>query len=182
MNGPPGFSWSAITPSVIRFLWQIGEKLSEAQNHPQERFGLMLGESHPAYQVSGSRLPQIHKPYAYYLRVPDLAALIHEILPALENRLLASAFANYSGEVKLSFYREGLKLDINNGHVEDVQKLSADALEGATAVFPDLTFLKLLFGYRSMDELDHAFADCYANNADSKQLLNSLFPKKPSDV
>ncbi len=34
-----GFSWSAITPSVIRFLWQIGEKLSEAQNHPKSGLG-----------------------------------------------------------------------------------------------------------------------------------------------
>ncbi len=178
----PGFSWSAVTPSVIRFLWETGERLAEEQNQPQEKFGLWLGAAHPAYDVYGSRLPEVRTPYAYYVRVPDLAALIREISPALENRLVDSAFAHYSGEVKLNFYRDGLKLGFENGRLEVVEKLGQYSLENATAVFPGRVFLQLLFGYRSMDELDHAFADCYPKNADSQQLLNALFPKKPSEV
>ena len=55
-------------------------------------------------------------------------------------------------------------------------------MEDADALFPDLTFLQLLFGYRSYDELDMAFADCFANNAEAAVLLNALFPKRPSYV
>jgi hypothetical protein len=178
----PDYSWSAVTPSVIRFLWHKGKELAKAQKQSQEMFGFWLGESHPAYQVIASKLPQFHKPYAYYLRVPDLMAFVQEIIPAIETHLADSAFAHYSGEVKLNFYREGLNLKFNNGHLDDVQKLAHDVLDDATASFPGLSFLQVLFGHRSMDEIDHAFTDCYAKNEESKHLLNALFPKKSSDI
>lgn len=54
--------------------------------------------------------------------------------------------------------------------------------EDADALFPELTFLQLLFGYRSYEELDAAFADCYAEKAEAAVLLNALFPKRPSFV
>jgi hypothetical protein len=47
---------------------------------------------------------------------------------------------------------------------------------------PDLTFLQLLFGYRSLGELDHARADCYVRNEEAAVLLNILFPKQHSWV
>lgn len=176
----PGFSWSAVTPSVIRFLWQTGVEMAKRQDQRQELFGFWLGESHPAYDVIASKLPQISKPFAYYLRLPDLPAFLYEISPALETRMLESAFASYSGEVKLSFYRNGVNLVFKDGLLEDLQALKPNELDNTTASFPDLTFLQLLFGYRSMEELDHAFADCYAQNKESLLLMDALFPKKPS--
>ena len=53
--------------------------------------------------------------------------------------------------------------------------------EGAVA-FPGLTFLQVLFGYRSYDELQYAFADCWCDNEEVRALINILFPKKLSDV
>ena len=50
------------------------------------------------------------------------------------------------------------------------------------ARFPDLTLLQLLFGYRSLEELEYAFADCGAETHEARVLLNSLFPKQPSAV
>jgi hypothetical protein len=178
----PGSSWSAITPSVIRFLWGTGLDLAKRHRLPQETFSFWLGKSHPAYEVIASKLPLISKPYAYYLRVPNLPDFIREISPALEIRLLESAFANYTGQVKLNFFRSGLNLDFKDGLLEDVQDLQPTELANANACFPALTFLQLLFGYRSMDELDHAFADCYAKDKENSLLLSALFPKKPSDV
>ena len=52
----------------------------------------------------------------------------------------------------------------------------------ADALFPDLTFLKLLFGHRSLAELEESRADLYARNAEAAVLLDALFPKKPSNV
>jgi hypothetical protein len=51
-----------------------------------------------------------------------------------------------------------------------------------SAAFPGLTFLQLLFGYRSLDELNNAFADCVIDSPESHALLSFLFPKKPSDI
>ena len=178
----PGMSWSAVTPSVIRFLWKTGTDFNKRHDLPQETFDFWLGDSHPAYDVAASRLVKTSKPYAYYLRVPNLLDFIQEITPALETRLLESAFAFYNGEVKLNFYRSGLTLVFKNGLIEDVMKLKPDELNNATASFPNLTFLQLLFGYRDMDELDHAFADCFPRDKESKLLLNTLFPKQSSDV
>jgi hypothetical protein len=178
----PGFSWASVTPSVIRFLWNEGEKLAKAQNQPHEKFGFFLGASHPAYEVCASNLPQTHKPYAFYLRVPNLVDFLQEISPALENHLAKSAFDLFTGKVVLSFYRRGLVMEIKNGHIEEIRKIEGEALENATARFPDLSFLQLLFGYRSMAELDDAHADCYAKNPESQHLLDAIFPKKPSEV
>jgi hypothetical protein len=40
----------------------------------------------------------------------------------------------------------------------------------------------MLFGYRSFDELEQSFPDCYWNSWQARLLLNILFPKKLSDV
>ena len=45
--------------------------------------------------------------------------------------------------------------------------------------FPPLVFLKLLFGYRSLEELRYDFPDCWASEQNTL-LLNALFPKQPS--
>ena len=49
-------------------------------------------------------------------------------------------------------------------------------------LFPELTFLQLLFGYRSLDELRYAFADCGAYGDEVNVVLNTLFPKQASLV
>ena len=177
-----GFSWSEVTPGVVRFLWRKGEELAKEQDQEQKQFGFWLGESHPAYDVLTSKLPRQHKPYAFYLRVPDLCAFIKNIKHVLENRLANSSFAQYSGEIKLCFYRSGLKLIFSKGQLKEVEELDFIPFESATACFPPLVFLHLLFGHRNMDELDYAFTDCSSKNTESKNLLNVLFPKKPSNV
>ena len=50
------------------------------------------------------------------------------------------------------------------------------------ATFPDLTFLQLLFGFRSLRELEAAFPDCLVRTPEARALLNALFPKTPSDI
>jgi len=40
----------------------------------------------------------------------------------------------------------------------------------------------LLFGYRSLNELKYAFADCWYGSDEVYALLNALFPKQSSDV
>lgn len=176
----PGYSWSAVTPSVARFLWKKGEEQAEKQKFPQERFGFALGDSHPAYDVLGSCLPQVQKPYAFYMRVPDLQAFFHQISPILEQRLTHTSFENYSGEVKLSFFLYGIKFVIDQGRISEIIQLPLGTLSDATASFPGLTFLQLLFGLRSMDELEYAFIDCSSKNLESRNLINTLFPKKTS--
>jgi hypothetical protein len=170
----PGVSWLAVTPSVVRHLCQTGEGLAAKNGGGFEGFTFWLGADHPAYQVARDSLPVRHPPYAHYLRVPGLPAFLRHIAPALEARLADSVAVGYSGELRLSFCRSGLRLVFEHGKLATVDDATSD---GASASFPDLTFLQLLFGGRSLEELAYAYPDCRAHNGEARLLLDILFPK-----
>jgi len=180
----PGHSWAAVTPTVIRYLAATGEAYAaQSGGTGLGSFGLWLESGHPVYEVVHTRLPSVLRPYAWYLRVPDLPAFIRRITPALEKTLEASSFAGYTGELKLTFYRGGLKLSFGKGRLSGVEAWKPEPHSySGDAAFPDLIFLKLLFGYRSLDELGYAFPDCLWKNDEAYGLLNALFPKLPSCI
>jgi hypothetical protein len=104
----PGISWAAVTPTVLRYLEKTGQ--AQARKEPYGAFGFWLGEKHPVYEVIPDRLPRVRKPYAWYLRVADLPAFLSHIAPALERRLEGSLLAGHTGELKVTFYNQGLRL------------------------------------------------------------------------
>ena len=179
----PDVSWLAVTPPVVRYLWAEGERLAAPDPEKKVvRFAFNLGAEHPAYQVFGHGLPHTTPPYAWYLRVPDLVGFLQHIGPELERRLAQSPLAGHSGAAEISFYRTGLRLVFKEGRIDAVTPWQPPDPEAGDACFPDLTFLQLVFGYRSLAELDHAFADCWTPKDEVRVLLEVLFPKKPSDV
>jgi hypothetical protein len=178
----PGASWLDVTPSVVRYLWEIGGKYAKRVGQTCNSFRFMLGAEHPAYDALGDALPAFHPPYAWYLRVPDLPGFIRHIAPALEKRLAESIAAGFSGELKISFYRDGLRMVFVRGRLKTVETWKSTTKDDESAAFPDLTFLQLVFGYRSLNELCFAFKDCYWSNNTARVLLNALFPKRLSDV
>ena len=175
----PGQSLRAVLLFLLRHLEQEAKHLNPDRKKPYERIYFHLGESHPVYEALKRELPPGRLPYAWYIRVPDLPGFLRHITPALENRLADSVMAGHSGTLKLNFYRSQMTLVFEKGKLTDVGTYEPERLESGDAVFPELTFLKLLFGHRSLDELDAAFADCYANN-EAAVLLPILFPKRPS--
>ena len=46
------------------------------------------------------------------------------------------------------------------------------------AAFPDLSFLQLVIGCRSIEELEQSFADCWYKDDETRVLLSTLFPNK----
>lgn len=176
-----GVSWQQVAPGLLRFLRADGEKTAATLGQTCEQVGFSLGSSHPIYTVLKEKLPIERKPYAYFVRVPDLAAFLLRIAPALEQRLNDSPALGFDGELKLSFYRQGLRLKFAQGRLNAIEPYRPASWSDADASFPDQVFLQLLLGYRSLDELCYAFADCTANGP-ARLLLDSLFPKKPSLV
>jgi hypothetical protein len=177
-----GVSWLDVTPGVARYLWQRGQEYAKRDGRECTMFGFMLGLSHPAYEAITDALPVVRKPYAWYIRVPDLPAFIRIIKPVLEKRLAESIAVGYSGTLSLSFYRDGLRMVFEKGQLQNVESWRPKSEDHESAAFPGLTFLQMLFGYRNLDELRGAFADCFWDNNESYRLLNILFPKKLSDV
>jgi hypothetical protein len=169
------FSYQAVLPSLLRAHWQTAQALPK----PPSRISLRLQPDHPAYSLVSAWLPQIHKPYAWQIAIPDLAAFLRHIAPVLETRLAASACRGYSGQLRLNFYRSGLCLTFVEGRFKSVELWQpAPGAEG-DAAFPDRTFLQLLLGYRSLPELEYAFFDASASQT-ARPLLSILFPKQAS--
>ncbi len=178
-----GVSWLAAAPAVLRYLAAVGAAYAaEPGATPFDGFAFMLGDEHPMYRTIADRLPRVIPSYAWYVRVPDIAAFVRHIAPALEARLAASDAAGHTGELSLNFYRDGLRLEFEAGQLIKVTHWARPERHEAMAGFPDLTFLKLLFGYRSLDELLIAYPDCNVRGGEARPLLNALFPKQPSLV
>jgi Acetyltransferase (GNAT) domain len=180
-----GISWGAVTPSVIRYLRKYAHAVVSESEQKNEfaGFGFWMGREHPVYQVLGDRLPRVRKPYAWYLRVLDLPGFIRLITPVLDKRLADSPLIGHSGELHITFYSSGLLLKFSEGKLSDVSEWKPTPTgESGEAGFPGLTFLQLLFGYRTLIELQYAFADCWARNEVAQLLLEILFPQQPSSV
>ena len=189
----PGASWLALAPGLMRGLQMIGDDLAtrpvsdagpgDGQPAPRlDRIVLDLGADHPLYRALPERAREATPPYAWYVRVPDLPAFVRRVAPVLEARLADSPAAGYSGELRLSFYRDGLRLVFAAGRLTAAEPWPRPDRAEAGTTFPPLTFLHLLLGHRSLAELEHAFADCRARSEEARVLLDALFPKLPSHV
>jgi hypothetical protein len=189
-----GVSWREAWITALHDLIAVGDELAAAS--PGAQFNTLsfwfLGHEHPLYRVA--RFPPGIDGYAWYARVPDVAGFLRTVAPALERRLAASACAGHSGTLTLSFYRDGVRLGFERGRLSvdawrpdftvqglELGRPSSDPRR-PLAMFPGLTFLQLLFGYRSLEALEDAFPDCVVRTHEARALLNALFGRTPSDV
>jgi len=175
----------AMMPSVLRALHAYGLQMPVRTPDTKSLQGISfhLGRSHPVYDVLGDELaPSSERPYAWYVRVPDLAAFIKHIAAALEQRLANSPIAGYTGELKLDFYRGGFRIIFDSGKLVTAEPWVLPVYDSnAGAGIPALLFLQLLFGYRGLDDLCAIFPDVWADN-DARVVLKTLFPARSSYV
>jgi hypothetical protein len=179
----PGISWLEVTPAVVRYLWQTAAATMkrDGQAGLTTNFSFWCGSTHPVYDVFRGSLPEVHDPYAWYVRVPDLPKFLRTIAPALERRIAESAIVGYTGEARINFFRSGLSLLLDKGRLATIETWKPSNEDRGNAYFPDLSFLQLVFGYRTFEELEQSYADCFYKD-EMRVLLNTLFPKKASSV
>jgi hypothetical protein len=175
-----GLSWLAAAPSLLAALAAVGQRLAGPKGCGLAALAFGLGPEHPLYTAARDWLPHVRPSYAWYLRVPDLPAFVRQIAPVLEARLAASLAPGHTGELTLSFYRGGLRLAFDAGRLALAAPWQPAQNDDGSAAFPGLSFLQLLFGYRSLGELQEAFPDCWVDGAAPRALLEALFPKQPS--
>ena len=180
----PG-AWLSALPVTLRALQRMGEAEPSAPDAtaPFRALRVSLPEAHPAHVALRAlmRAPAQSHPYAWYVRVADLPALLRTLAPALERRLASSPFAGYTGELTLDFYRGGLRMAWRDGRLAEVADWQNPIWGEPSAGFPPGVFLQLLFGHRSLEELRHAFPDVWAEGT-AKALLPALFPRRESWV
>jgi len=183
----PGVSLPAVMPSVLRALQAQAPTTLTFRPNPRTpvRIVFALGGTHPVYDALGPALAATHEPpYAWYVRVPELPRFIRHVAPALERRVADSIVAGYNGELRLNFYRGGLRLVFDDGRLTTAEDWNSRAIHWGpkpNAGFPPLVFLQLLFGRRSLDELRYAFPDVTAEE-EARPVLEALFPAQPAWV
>ncbi|MCP4424654.1 MAG: GNAT family N-acetyltransferase [Chloroflexi bacterium] len=178
-----GHSWRAVGLFLVRTLKKQAEEMNKNRAKLADHVSFNLGAGHPIYEALGNQLERQKMPYAWYVRVPDLPSFLRHIAPALEKRLANSVMAGHSGDLRLNFYQSQLKLAWKQGQLAEIAPYEMKRFFDYDAALPDLTFLQLLFGYRSAMELAAARADCdMENEATAVILLNILFPKRPSHI
>ena len=173
--------WLDVVPAVLRHLLDRGREAAQGEGADLAALEFGLGEHHPAY----SALPRAATPFtrdAWYIRVPDLVVLLRLLAPALERRLAASPAAGVTGDLLLSFYRSGLRLAFAGGRLAAVEPWLAPQWRTASAALPDLTFLKLLFGHRSLDQLAEAYPDVILGSDRARAVLDACFPRRSSTI
>ncbi len=178
----PGANLQAMMPSLLRAFAEKGRQVPVTRPDVEAMTALrfFMESNHPIYEVLGDTLaPYIEIPYAWYVRVADLPRFIRHIAPALEQRLVNSAAENYTGELKLNFYRSGLRIVFDKGKLTLAEPYTEPIFGESEAGFPPLVFLQLLFGHRSLSELRFAFPDVTAT-PQATTILNILFPKRVS--
>jgi hypothetical protein len=189
----PDISWLAVSPSVMRYLWATGNtyyeqelaKMKEEDRPKKDRMSQItfeVGLSHPVYDAMRFHLPQEHRPYNWYIRVPDVIGFLRHITPALEHRLQKSVVVGHTGELKLSFYRTGIRMVLEQGNIKSIEPWQPTPDDEGSASFPDHTFLHLVFGNNTMDELRAMRPDLWAAGNANHVVLDALFPKRHSDV
>jgi hypothetical protein len=174
-------SLRAVMPTVLRWMKPLAEKEGQAQQKAVNAIYFALGQEHPVFDAIPELLPKTRLPYAWYIRVPDLPRFILHIAPVLEARLAHSAMAGFSGELKISVYRNGYKLTFANGKLLSAETWQPSPEDRGDCSFPPLVFLQLLFGRKSLAELRAFLPDAWANDQ-AAVLLDAMFPKQPSCV
>ncbi|NUM49329.1 MAG: GNAT family N-acetyltransferase [Anaerolineales bacterium] len=183
MGLKPGISWLDVVPATMRFAQKVGETYAaQKENGKFEGIYFSLGREHPMYDLFPNTLPRVRPPYAWYVRIPDVTGFVRHIAPALERRLSNSPLAGYSGKLALNFYRSGTRLTFENGTITHVEAWQPGPDEEGDVRLPDLSFLRLLCGQKSFEELDAFMVDCSANNDSARALVHALFPKRPANV
>lgn len=141
---------------------------------------LVSGSPHtPSVQLAHSLGSQVVESAQWLLRFPDVAHFLMRIGPLLENRLEASPWRGLTGELIINLYRQAYRLRFLAGRLAGVDSLGfVDASMGADGghlCIPPEAFVRLLTGYRALDELFDAWPDIVVK-PEMRGLIDVLFP------
>lgn len=170
-----GVSWGEAGPAVLRRLAALAGEAGAGD------IRLAFGEDHPMFAAMWHLLGEPIRPYAWYVRVADVVSLLRRLAPVLEWRLNDGPFEGHTGSLRISWYRGGVKLVVDGGLLQVEEWIPGDEERGDLA-FPDLTFLSLVFGHRSLQDLRAVYPDCAFWTPSAAPLADALFPPRPSWV
>src|SRR5260221_2008078 len=116
----------------------------------------------------------------WLLRIPAMAQFLNKLRPLFERRVANSAWHKLTAEITINLFREAFCWRFEQGKFKSVQSLgfvdSSMGADGGHLCIPPDAFLRLLFGYRALDELLDAWPDIVVR-PEARSLLSTLFPR-----
>ena len=107
--------------------------------------------------------------------MPDTRTLLRCLGATLERHLVGSLAEGYTGDLKLNFFRGGLRLAFNRGRLEAVDRWTPATLADGDAQMPEAAFTQIVLGWRRFHELADHLHECRATRT-AVVLLEALFP------
>jgi len=118
--------------------------------------------------------------YGWQVKIPNIEKFLSCIKEVIEARLERSKFRGLSKVIGITNYQQRIELVISEGKIEEIKKLIEDPQLGNVDLsIPGGFLYMLLLGDKSFDEINYFAKDAYVDPP-SKQLIEIIFPKKPS--
>ena len=155
------------------------KRLSEERN--EETILFNLPDDSTLMQVARWLGAKENGIYPWQIFIPDLTAFLKALTPALELRIGASHYANLTREVRICLFRRTIVLHFENGRLVDVANIGFTNWEEEPVLFPPLSIVPLVLGYRDVKELQSIYPDITIKQ-DHQHLINVLFPKMNSFI
>jgi hypothetical protein len=108
--------------------------------------------------------------------VADVVRLLDRIRPVLESRLAESPAAHHTGSLAVDVYTYGLSFSIVDGRVAAIERRPSSP-DDADVALPIEALLSVVFGNRSLADVDRDVADCLIHSDAGALLLDVLFPR-----
>lgn len=123
--------------------------------------------------------------YQWLWRMTDVVAFLTRIAQVLDRRLADAGCSGLTTDILINLYREAFRARIQAGRVAGMERAGfVDASMGADGgdlCIPPEAFVRLILGYRTLDELRDAWPDIVIK-AKSHYLFDILFPKMASCI
>jgi predicted acetyltransferase len=113
-------------------------------------------------------------------RIPDVPQLLLRIAPVLGERLAASPWHAFTNDVVVNTYRTAYRLSFIRGELARAEATgfvdSSMGTDGGDLCIPPEALVRLLLGYRTLDELFDAWPDIIVK-PERRNLFETLFPR-----
>ncbi len=117
--------------------------------------------------------------------ISDVRQFLEKLSPLFETRLRASAWKDTALHLVINLYRQAWKLSFRQGDLTRIDALgfvdSSMGADGGDLCIPPDAFVRLVSGYRSLDELSDAWPDTLVK-AETRDLVETLFPRLTSHI
>ncbi len=178
----PGYPLAQYLPALLSASAQYRQLVTLRHSQDETVNGIVfdLDASHPAHHILTTIASTTYDHgYSWYIRVPDIHALLHNIKPVLTQRIAHSEFHGLTHRLELSLYDATLSFDWQHGQLREITHNRHAPSATATNRYTYPLLLKQVFGRNTYAEM-RMWHHELARNAFDGTLLDTMFPKQVS--